>query len=261
MNTKLVAIGGGENGRQIDDNQFLPYETQNIDYEIVSLTKKIKPNFLFIVHSQPDSLEIQEGYFQTMKKIYGDIFGCSCKDLKSNELNNLEKVQEKIDWADIIYEGGGDTSVMISLWKRTGFDKVLFDAWKNGKIVSGISAGAVCWFKLCNSDVEGEADKFETVNCLNWFDLFITPHCDEKGRYESTKNQIKDTNDIALMLSNRSAIEIVDDKYRIIFDETEKKDKPYVIKAYWENGVYKEKLLTNTEVFLPLKELFEKDIL
>ena len=148
MNTKIVAIGGGENGREIENNKFLPYETENIDREIVSLTKKVRPNFLFIVHSQPESLEIQEGYFQTMKKIYGDMLGCNCKDMKSNELQNFEKVKEKIDWADIIYEGGGDTNAMISLWKETGFDRVLFDAWKSGKVISGISAGAVCWFVL-----------------------------------------------------------------------------------------------------------------
>ena len=96
MNKKLVAIGGGENGRKIDKDTVLPYETKEIDYEIVSLTNKKKPNFLFIVHSQPDSLEIQESYFQTMKKIYGDMFGCNCKDLKSNELIDLETVKEKI---------------------------------------------------------------------------------------------------------------------------------------------------------------------
>ena len=66
MTKKIVAIGGGENGREIENNQFLPYETKSIDEEIVSLTNKKKPNYLFIVHSQ-DSLEIQDSYFQTMK--------------------------------------------------------------------------------------------------------------------------------------------------------------------------------------------------
>ena len=261
MNKKLVAIGGGENGRKIDKDTVLPYETKEIDYEIVSLTNKKKPNFLFIVHSQPDSLEVQESYFQTMKKIYGDMFGCNCKDLKSNELIDLETVKEKIEWADIIYEGGGDTNAMISLWKKTGFDKILFEAWECGKVISGISAGAVCWFKICNSDVESATNKFETVDCLNWIDLFITPHCDEDGRYESTINQIKGTENIALMLSNKSAIEIVDDKFRIIFSDVEGETSPYVIKAYWQNGVYKEEYLTNTLNFLPLKELLNKDIL
>ena len=69
MNKKLVAIGGGENGRKLNDDKFFPYETKTIDAEIVSLTKKKNPNFLFIVHSQSNSLKIQEEYFQTMKKV------------------------------------------------------------------------------------------------------------------------------------------------------------------------------------------------
>ncbi|MBQ6497368.1 MAG: Type 1 glutamine amidotransferase-like domain-containing protein [Bacilli bacterium] len=259
MTKKIVAIGGGENGREIENNQFLPYETKSIDEEIVSLTNKKKPNYLFIVHSQ-DSLEIQDSYFQTMKKIYGDIFKCNCKDLKSNELDNSEMVKEKIDWADIIYEGGGDTDLMISLWKKTGFDKVLYNAWKDGKVISGISAGAVCWFNACNSDSETSTEEFGVVNCLNWFDLFITPHCNEEGRYESTKEQIKENGKVALMLSNKAALEIIDDKYRIIFSDYDIGEKPFAIKAYWDNGVYKEKSFTSTDEFLPIEELLSKDI-
>lgn len=260
MNKKLVAIGGGENGRKLNDNKFLPYETKTIDSEIVSLTKKKNPNFLFIVHAQSNSSKIEEEYFQTMKKIYGDMFKCNCKDLKSNELYNYDKVKEKIDWADIIYEGGGDTNSMISLWKKTKFDKILYKAWEDGKVISGISAGAVCWFNSCNSDVGVDNKKFEVVDCLNWFDLFITPHCDEEGRYESTKEQIKNSGKIAIMLSNKSALEIVDNKYRIILSDYDDGNKPFAIKAYWQDGIYKEKFITNIETFLPVEDLLLKDI-
>lgn len=115
MIRKIVAIGGGENGRLLEDGTFTPYETELIDKEIIKLTKKERPNFLFISHAQASSLEIQESYYQTMKRIYGEKFGCNCQDLKSNELENIENIKEKIKCADIIYEGGGDTLEMISL--------------------------------------------------------------------------------------------------------------------------------------------------
>lgn len=259
MSKKIVAIGGGENGRILDDNQFLPYETRGIDAEIVSLTNKNNPNYLFIVHSQ-DSLEIQESYFQTMKKIYGYIFKCNCRDLKSNELTDSKIVEEKIAWADIIYEGGGDTSSMISLWRETQFDKTLIKAWEDGKVISGISAGAVCWFNSCNSDSLFEDGKFEVVDCLNWFDLFITPHCNELGRYESTKEQIRENEKIAIMLSNKAAIVIIDDKFRIIFSDDDIGEKPFAIKAYWDKDIYKEKRLDNVNDYLPIEYLFDKNI-
>ena len=256
---KMILIGGGENGRILENGKATPYETEIMDKEIIKLSIKKRPNYLFINHAMSFSDKIQEEYYQTMKRIYKDKFGCNCKDLKSYELNNIDIVNEKLDWADIIYEGGGDTETMIALWKKTGFDKKLYNAFLSGKVISGISAGAVCWFNECNSESDSA---FKTVKCLNWFDLFITPHCDEKGRYESTKEQLKQTNKIGLMLSNRSAIEIVDDKYRILFsDDVDDKNHPYVIKAYWENGIYKEKYITNTSEFLPLNELLTKDIL
>ena len=109
MTKKIVAVGGGENGRLKSDGTrtMYPYELEKMDKEIIKLTKKEHPNFLLIAHSQP--LERQEVYFQTMVDIYGKLYNCHCKDLKSNELNDKNKVKELIDWADIIYEGGGDT--------------------------------------------------------------------------------------------------------------------------------------------------------
>ena len=62
MSKKIVAIGGGENGRLGPSGTRYPYELANQDKEIIRLTGKEHPNFLLIAHSQP--LEKQEGYFQ-----------------------------------------------------------------------------------------------------------------------------------------------------------------------------------------------------
>lgn len=257
---KIIAIGGGENGRVSEDGKKLDYETLEIDKEIVRLTNKKNPNFLFICHSFSFSLEIQDSYFDTMKKIYGDIFKCNCRHLRSDELNDNKVVKEKVEWADIIYEGGGDTESMIKLWKKTKFDKVLYNAWQEGKVISGISAGAVCWFNSCNSDNEESNDKFDVVKCLNWINLFTTPHVDEKGRYESSKEQLKDNNIIGLLLSNRSAIEILDDKYRVIYSKFNRKKlrKPYIIKAYWKNNKFINQKLTNEKLYKNINYLLNK---
>ena len=235
---KIVAIGGGENGRIREDGTKAPYNTRLIDEEIVKLTGKDKPNYLFLGHAI-NSIEIQDSYFNVMKKIYGDIFNCNCLDLKTSELKNIDKVKEKIEWADIIYEGGGNTLEMVKLWKETGFDKILFDAWNKGKVICGVSAGAACWFKSCNSNSFG--NKFESVDCLNWFNLHFTPHVDEKGRYESSINQLKDNNLVGIMLSNCCAIEIIDNKYRIIKSD----NNAYGMKGYWNDDYYEDKINDN----------------
>lgn len=262
MSKKIVAIGGGENGRLLENGEYAPYNTRAIDEEIINLTGKEKPNFLFLAHSMASSLEIQESYYQTMKKIYGEKFGCNCLDLKSNELDDFDKVRERIEWADIIYEGGGDTAIMISLWKDKGFDKVLYEAWNNGKVICGISAGAVCWFTSCNSDSlngqVGAVDSFESVDCLGWFRAHFTPHCDEAGRYESSKRQLLENGLIGIMLSNGAALEIIDNNYRLIIDDTLR--DAYGIIAWWDNSMYYENKIDLSPSFKPLPDLLGKNV-
>ena len=261
MIKKLVAIGGGENGRFLENGSQTMYETKTMDEEIIRLTNKKNPNYLFIAHAMCFSDEIQDSYYDTMKKIYGDKYGCDCKHLKANDLYNNRLVKDLVEWADIIYEGGGDTNAMIQLWKKTGFDIILIDAWNNGKVICGISAGAVCWFNSCNSDAEDS--QFETVECLNWYDIFVTPHCDEEGRYESTKEQLKENKKLGLMLSNCSAIEIVDDKYKIISSNgnVRKFERGYVLKCYWNNNKYYEVKLEESDKYKKLSELFSTNVM
>ena len=50
MSRKIVAIGGGENGRIKSNGTYSPYETKQIDMEIINITGKKHPNFLFLAH-------------------------------------------------------------------------------------------------------------------------------------------------------------------------------------------------------------------
>src|SRR5579872_3319127 len=54
--------------------------------------------------------------------------------------------QEKILAADLIYVGGGNTRSMLALWREWGVDELLKTAYEKGTVLSGISAGAICWY-------------------------------------------------------------------------------------------------------------------
>lgn len=69
---KIFAIGGGENRRLDSKGCLYPYKNSPMEQEIINLSGKINPNFLFLAHSQ-SSLDVQESYFNMMKNIYGDI--------------------------------------------------------------------------------------------------------------------------------------------------------------------------------------------
>ncbi len=73
--------------------------------------------------------------------------GCKTDTLYlSNAKVNKEEVNQKIENADIIYVGGGNTAYMMQVWRKYSVDKALIKAYKSGKILSGLSAGSICWF-------------------------------------------------------------------------------------------------------------------
>lgn len=268
MSRKLVAIGGGENGRQRNNGTYVPYETENIDREIIRLTNKTNPNFLFLGHAQGND-EMEQRYFDTMVNIYGNKFGCNCKTIKRADLcNNDEKINTLIDWADIIYEGGGDTLGMMELWRETAFDRTLKKAWEDGKVICGVSAGANCWFSSCSSDsMKIRLQDFDapmiTVDCLGWFNAFFTPHCnvvnESTDRLKHMKDSLQGTDLIGIGVSNCCALEIVDDAYRLITDDASNYGiEAYGIKAYWKGNEYVVEQLDASLNYKSVNELFSR---
>lgn len=76
---------------------------------------------------------------------------------------------------DIIYVGGGNTRSMLALFKEWGVDKVLREAYNRGIILTGLSAGMICWFK------EGVTDSvwpLGTLQGLNLIESSACPHFD-----------------------------------------------------------------------------------
>ena len=56
---------------------------------------------------------------------------------------------------DLIYVGGGNTANMLAIWRVHGVDEILREAWENGVILCGGSAGAICWFESSVTDSFG----------------------------------------------------------------------------------------------------------
>jgi dipeptidase E len=56
---------------------------------------------------------------------------------------------------DVILVGGGNTANMLAIWRVHGFDRVLREAWESGVVLTGWSAGAICWFEAGVTDSFG----------------------------------------------------------------------------------------------------------
>lgn len=181
---KLMLIGGGEIGKGNSS-----YETLDIDKEIVKMCGKENPNVLFIGLAS----SFADSYYDYVKKIFKDL-NCNPVYLKKkNVTKNPDIVKNKIESADIIYIGGGDTIKLKDTVLEYGIDKLLYDAACRGCVIAGISAGAILLAKSGFSDsyiLRGESDKYQFIDGLGLADLCICPH------YSSNllkQNELKDT--------------------------------------------------------------------
>ena len=84
--------------------------------------------------------------------------------------------------------GGGNTKSMLAIWRDWGLDKVLRKAYESGIIMSGVSAGAICWFDKGITD--SYADELAIIDCLGIVEGIACPHFDEEKEREPYVNDV-----------------------------------------------------------------------
>lgn len=247
---KIIAIGGGEIGRP-----GFSIETTEIDKEIIKLTGKKNPKLLFIPTASSDS----ESYYEVVKKYFGGKLGCKTDVLYLiKEKLSKKEIKDKILKSDIIYVGGGDTLKMMKIWKKNGVDKILKEAYKKGIVLSGLSAGAICWFRWGLSDSRKFTNPKAGLIKISGLGLINALHCPhynfERDRKINLKKMMKKTSGVAIAIDNCCAIEVIDNKYRIISS----KPSANAYKVYWKAGKYYEKIIKKEERFNLLDDLLKK---
>lgn len=173
----LIAIGGGE---------LKTKTTLKIDEYIADLVKKrAAPNrgtALFIGTASHDSLP----YFNSFRKIYTSVFDIKAEvALLTKKDVPIEHNAEKLKKTDLIYVGGGDTLYMLDVWRKTGFDKLILEAYRNGVPVAGLSAGAICWFeKMYTDSAKREDGSYGIEDGLGWIPGIMTPHYNLRPEFD-----------------------------------------------------------------------------
>jgi peptidase E len=83
---------------------------------------------------------------------------------------------------DVIFVGGGSVANMLAVWRVHGVDRIMRAAWQAGIVLSGVSAGAICWFTGGTTDSYG-TDLRPFTDGLGLFPPSFCPHYDsEPGR-------------------------------------------------------------------------------
>ncbi len=100
-------------------------------------------------------------------------------------------LEERLLSHDVIYVGGGSSANLMAIWAVHGVGAILRRAWERGVVLSGVSAGAICWFSagLTNSLGPGHAP----VPGLGLIDGGFCPHADsDPGRLVALRALIEE---------------------------------------------------------------------
>lgn len=243
---KIVAIGGGE---------LRTLETTEIDKRIIALTGKRRPTALFIPTASGDAA----GYVETFEACYGKEFGCQTRTLNLIQSPPaFEQMAALVLDSDLIYVGGGNTYRMMKIWRRLGLDSVLAEAASRGIVLSGLSAGAICWFKYGHSDSRSFSSNAEwnyiRVSGLGLINAVYCPHYHSENREDAFSQMIAKRGGIGIACDNNAAIEIVGDHYRVLTSTLDAK----AYKLFKRKGrVVVVELLQDSE-YIPLADLLKR---
>jgi dipeptidase E len=136
----IVAMGG------------LPFQDEErrrlLEDYVLGLTGKERPRVLFVPTAVGDNAEntlwAYSAFGERARVSHVSFFPWPPGDLRELALAQ-----------DVIFVSGGNTANALAIWRTHGFDAILRQAWEAGVVLTGWSAGMICWFEASVTDSFG----------------------------------------------------------------------------------------------------------
>ncbi|MFI4985137.1 MAG: Type 1 glutamine amidotransferase-like domain-containing protein [Solirubrobacterales bacterium] len=159
----ILAMGGG--GFTMEPTNPL------LDDFVLSLTPAKEPRVLFLPTASGDTT----AQINAFKARFADRL-CAPEHLSLFRLADARRpLAATVSRQDIIYVGGGSMRNLLAIWRAHGLDQLLLGAWRNGTVLAGLSAGAMCWFQ---GGVTRSSGPPEPMGGLGLLDGSLTVHAD-----------------------------------------------------------------------------------
>jgi dipeptidase E len=134
MSGHIVAIGGGEGW---------------FAEEICALAGRARPRVCFLGTATGD----REDYVLSAYRAFAGL-DCVMGDLAFFE-RAVTDLAAFVRAQDVFWVGGGSTANLLAVWRLHGLDPLLRQAYEDGAVLAGVSAGMNCWFEACTTDSFG----------------------------------------------------------------------------------------------------------
>lgn len=154
MAQHIVALGGG--GFSMEPTNPL------LDDFILSLARRQPARVCFIPTASADSATYVARFYRAFSG------RCIPTDLTLFDSPSLPRQPSQtsdlaafVHAQDVFFVGGGNTANLLAIWRMHGLDVLLRKAWRAGAVLSGISAGMLCWFEGGLTDSFGSYRAFD----------------------------------------------------------------------------------------------------
>jgi dipeptidase E len=117
---------------------------------------------------------------------------------------------------DVIWVAGGNTANMLAIWRVHGVDVILREAWEQGVVLCGSSAGMNCWFEASVTDSFSMTELAPLEDGLGFLAGSACPHYDAEAERRPVYRR--------LVADGFPAGYAADDGVGIVFEGTERVD-------------------------------------
>jgi dipeptidase E len=140
----ILAMGGGGFTAGPDDPA--------LDELVLRLTTSARPRVCLLPTAGGDSEHQIRRFYET----YGDRL-CEPSHISLFRLGRKPvPLREHLLAQDAVYVGGGSMVNLLAIWRAQGLDAILREAWEQGVVLAGLSAGSMCWFAWGVTTSSGE---------------------------------------------------------------------------------------------------------
>lgn len=151
---QIVAFGGGGFSME-SDNPLL-------DRYVLGLAKGERPRVCFLPSASGDADHYVVRFYRAFP---AERCEASHVSLFRRE-QGPDDLRAHLLAQDLIYVGGGSVISLLGVWRAHGVDEILREAWENGVVLCGLSAGSLCWFAEAHSGFHGQSRRVEGLGFL-----------------------------------------------------------------------------------------------
>ena len=179
MTKQIIAMGGGGFSME-PDNPLL-------DQYILDQAPVATPKICFLATATGDDPRY-------ITNFYTAFTAHDCHPSHLTFFGRVPNLREILLNQDIIYVGGGNTKSMLAIWREWQLPTLLRQAWEAGIVLTGVSAGAICWFTQGITDSHGS--RLAGLDCLGLLPGTFCPHYDGEAERRPAFQQLLGTGEV-----------------------------------------------------------------